>query len=30
MEILRMTEDLDVFDLKILEALQKDGRLTNN
>ena len=25
-----MTEDLDAFDLKILEALQKDGRLTNN
>jgi Lrp/AsnC family transcriptional regulator, leucine-responsive regulatory protein len=30
MEFLRMTEDLDAFDLKILEALQKDGRLTNN
>jgi Lrp/AsnC family transcriptional regulator, leucine-responsive regulatory protein len=25
-----MTEELDSFDLKILEALQKDGRLTNN
>jgi Lrp/AsnC family transcriptional regulator, leucine-responsive regulatory protein len=25
-----MTEELDGFDLKILEALQKDGRLTNN
>ena len=25
-----MTEQLDAFDLKILEALQKDGRLTNN
>jgi DNA-binding Lrp family transcriptional regulator len=25
-----MTDELDVFDLKILEALQKDGRLTNN
>ena len=25
-----MTDDLDAFDLKILEALQKDGRLTNN
>ncbi|MBX9454692.1 MAG: Lrp/AsnC family transcriptional regulator [Rhizobium sp.] len=25
-----MIENLDVFDLKILEALQKDGRLTNN
>lgn len=25
-----MPEDLDGFDLKILEALQKDGRLTNN
>jgi DNA-binding Lrp family transcriptional regulator len=25
-----MMEDLDGFDLKILEALQKDGRLTNN
>jgi Lrp/AsnC family transcriptional regulator, leucine-responsive regulatory protein len=30
MEFWRMTEDLDAFDLKILEALQKDGRLTNN
>jgi len=25
-----MAEELDGFDLKILEALQKDGRLTNN
>lgn len=25
-----MNENLDAFDLKILEALQKDGRLTNN
>ena len=25
-----MSEELDSFDLKILEALQKDGRLTNN
>ena len=25
-----MTDELDSFDLKILEALQKDGRLTNN
>ena len=25
-----MAEELDVFDLKILDALQKDGRLTNN
>jgi DNA-binding Lrp family transcriptional regulator len=25
-----MTEELDGFDLKILDALQKDGRLTNN
>ena len=25
-----MDENLDAFDLKILEALQKDGRLTNN
>lgn len=25
-----MTGELDVFDLKILDALQKDGRLTNN
>jgi Lrp/AsnC family leucine-responsive transcriptional regulator len=30
MELLRMNENLDSFDLKILEALQKDGRLTNN
>jgi Lrp/AsnC family transcriptional regulator, leucine-responsive regulatory protein len=30
MEFRRMTDDLDAFDLKILEALQKDGRLTNN
>jgi Lrp/AsnC family leucine-responsive transcriptional regulator len=30
MELLRMNENLDAFDLKILEALQKDGRLTNN
>jgi DNA-binding Lrp family transcriptional regulator len=25
-----MTEELDGFDLKILDALQRDGRLTNN
>jgi Lrp/AsnC family leucine-responsive transcriptional regulator len=30
MELRRMNENLDAFDLKILEALQKDGRLTNN
>jgi Lrp/AsnC family leucine-responsive transcriptional regulator len=30
MELFRMNENLDSFDLKILEALQKDGRLTNN
>jgi Lrp/AsnC family leucine-responsive transcriptional regulator len=30
MELWRMNENLDSFDLKILEALQKDGRLTNN
>src|SRR5262245_33880983 len=30
LEFSRMTEELDSFDIKILEALQKDGRLTNN